>query len=78
VTVIRRYNDFLALHEILAKKYLFRMVPDMPPKRKLGGKFVHERRCAFPWGRIAAFPDDMLIDLMCVRVRVAVSRPSRG
>jgi len=31
--VIRRYSDFSWLLEILLKKYPFRMIPDLPPKK---------------------------------------------
>ncbi|KAM3164627.1 Sorting nexin MVP1 [Lachancea thermotolerans] len=32
-SVIRRYSDFVWLQEVLLKKYPFRMIPDLPPKR---------------------------------------------
>ncbi|CAI4035483.1 hypothetical protein SMKI_13G1320 [Saccharomyces mikatae IFO 1815] len=32
-TVIRRYSDFLWLKEVLLKRYPFRMIPELPPKR---------------------------------------------
>ncbi|SCU80872.1 LADA_0B09978g1_1 [Lachancea dasiensis] len=32
-TVIRRYSDFVWLQEVLLKKYPFRMIPDLPPKK---------------------------------------------
>lgn len=32
-TVVRRYSDFLWLREILLKRYPFRMIPELPPKR---------------------------------------------
>jgi hypothetical protein len=37
-TVARRYSDFITLHEILSKRYTFRMLVDIPPKKKLGSK----------------------------------------
>lgn len=36
--VIRRYSDFVWLFEVLLKKYPFRMVPGLPPKR-FNGKY---------------------------------------
>ncbi|CCH58896.1 hypothetical protein TBLA_0B00520 [Henningerozyma blattae CBS 6284] len=47
-TVIRRYSDFVWLRRVLIKKYPFRMVPELPPK-KLGAqntnrKFIEKRR----------------------------------
>ncbi|KAF9101153.1 Sorting nexin mvp1 [Mortierella sp. AM989] len=32
-TVIRRYSDFWWLREVLAKRFPFRILPDLPPKR---------------------------------------------
>ncbi|SCU79455.1 LANO_0A06304g1_1 [Lachancea nothofagi CBS 11611] len=32
-SVIRRYSDFVWLQEVLLKKYPFRTIPDLPPKR---------------------------------------------
>ncbi|CAI4047907.1 hypothetical protein SKDZ_13G1360 [Saccharomyces kudriavzevii ZP591] len=32
-TVVRRYSDFLWLREVLLKRYPFRMIPELPPKR---------------------------------------------
>ncbi|AET38556.1 Mvp1p Ecym_3042 [Eremothecium cymbalariae DBVPG len=32
-TVIRRYSDFNWLQEVLLKKYPFRMIPELPPKK---------------------------------------------
>ncbi|CCE64870.1 hypothetical protein TPHA_0J00470 [Tetrapisispora phaffii CBS 4417] len=32
-SVIRRYSDFIWLQEILIKKYPFRMIPELPPKK---------------------------------------------
>lgn len=38
-SVYRRYNDFVVFHEMLLQKFPYRMVPALPPKRMLGGKF---------------------------------------
>ena len=35
--VYRRYNDFVVFHETLLHKFPYRMVPALPPKRRLGG-----------------------------------------
>ncbi|CAF5138138.1 unnamed protein product, partial [Rotaria magnacalcarata] len=35
--VSRRYNDFIALHELLSLKYPFRIVPQLPPKKAVNG-----------------------------------------
>ncbi|CAO1637292.1 unnamed protein product [Jaminaea pallidilutea] len=57
-TTVRRYSDFVYLHETLLKRYPFRLVPPLPPKRlalpptvvSLGGPsaqddaFVEQRR----------------------------------
>ncbi|SCU87476.1 LAME_0D10220g1_1 [Lachancea meyersii CBS 8951] len=32
-SVVRRYSDFVWLQEVLLKKYPFRMIPDLPPKK---------------------------------------------
>ena len=36
-TVLRRYNDFLALHELVLQRFPYRILPKLPPK-KIGGK----------------------------------------
>jgi hypothetical protein len=44
--VLRRFSDFWWLMEILAGRYPFRMLPNLPPK-KLGGRdsvFLEKRR----------------------------------
>ncbi|KAL3230248.1 Sorting nexin MVP1 [Nakaseomyces bracarensis] len=47
-TVIRRYSDFLWLQEVLLKRYPFRMIPDLPPKKigtqNLDPVFLSKRR----------------------------------
>lgn len=47
-TVIRRYSDFLWLQEVLLKRYPFRMIPDLPPKKigtqNLDPVFLAKRR----------------------------------
>nr|XP_033819230.1 sorting nexin-8 [Geotrypetes seraphini]XP_033819232.1 sorting nexin-8 [Geotrypetes seraphini]XP_033819233.1 sorting nexin-8 [Geotrypetes seraphini]XP_033819234.1 sorting nexin-8 [Geotrypetes seraphini]XP_033819235.1 sorting nexin-8 [Geotrypetes seraphini] len=47
-SVYRRYNDFVVFHEILLKKFPYRMVPELPPKRMLGAdrEFIESRRRA--------------------------------
>ncbi|CAF3308914.1 unnamed protein product [Rotaria socialis] len=44
--VSRRYNDFIALHELLSLKYPFRIVPQLPPKKAVNvdKEFIEERR----------------------------------
>ena len=37
-TVLRRYNDFVALHEMVVMRFPYRLVPRLPPK-KIGGEF---------------------------------------
>ena len=45
--MVRRYSDFVWLAETLAKRYPFRLIPPLPPK-KLGAssdeQFMEERR----------------------------------
>lgn len=36
---MRRYNDFLALHELLTVKYPYRIIPMLPPKKTVNGLF---------------------------------------
>jgi sorting nexin-8 len=36
-TVLRRYNDFIALHEIVIMRFPYRILPRLPPKKMLGG-----------------------------------------
>ncbi|CAF1258079.1 unnamed protein product [Rotaria sordida] len=44
--VSRRYNDFLALHELLTSKYPYRIIPSLPPKKAINvdKEFIEERR----------------------------------
>ncbi|CAF0891827.1 unnamed protein product [Rotaria sordida] len=44
--VSRRYNDFVALHELLSLKYPFRIIPQLPPKKTVNvdKEFIEERR----------------------------------
>lgn len=42
--VLRRFSDFYWLWEVLLKRYQFRILPNLPPK-KLGGSKVRKRRC---------------------------------
>lgn len=45
--VYRRYNDFVAFHDLLLARFPYRLIPKLPPK-KMGGKiilfFFHEDR----------------------------------
>lgn len=45
-TVLRRYNDFLALHELLLLRFPYRLVPRLPPKKMMGAnkEFIEHRR----------------------------------
>lgn len=36
VTVLRRYSEFVLLWDCLAKRYPFRLLPQLPPKRIAG------------------------------------------
>uniref|UniRef100_A0A2R5LKU5 Putative sorting nexin-8-like apis mellifera sorting nexin-8-like protein n=1 Tax=Ornithodoros turicata TaxID=34597 RepID=A0A2R5LKU5_9ACAR len=46
-TVHRRYNDFIALHEVLLQRFPYRAVPILPPKRAIAdAQFIEERRRA--------------------------------
>lgn len=38
-TTLRRYNDFLAFHELLLMRFPYRSIPRLPPKKMMGGKF---------------------------------------
>ncbi|XP_074647619.1 sorting nexin-8-like [Tubulanus polymorphus] len=45
-TVLRRYNDFVSLHEMLLLRYPYRMIPRLPPKKMMGADryFIEDRR----------------------------------
>ncbi|KAI9089429.1 hypothetical protein DFS34DRAFT_639435 [Phlyctochytrium arcticum] len=46
-TVLRRYSDFLWLLDVLTRRYPFRMIPALPPKRvKADQSFLERRRRA--------------------------------
>ncbi|XP_014681641.1 PREDICTED: sorting nexin-8-like [Priapulus caudatus] len=47
-TVLRRYNDFLAFHELLLVRFPYRMVPRLPPKHFMNSDdaFLEDRRRA--------------------------------
>ncbi|XP_071960510.1 sorting nexin-8-like isoform X2 [Antedon mediterranea] len=47
-TVMRRYNDFIALHEVLLQRFPYRMVPTPPPKKmmRVTREFIESRRRA--------------------------------
>jgi sorting nexin-8 len=53
--VSRRYNDFIALHEILSLKYSFRIIPQLPPKKAVNGlSFIFlQLGCYFQKSRVA-------------------------
>ncbi|PSN58321.1 hypothetical protein C0J52_00167 [Blattella germanica] len=44
--VRRRYNDFVALHELLLGRFPYRLIPKLPPKKMVGAdsQFIEERR----------------------------------
>ncbi|XP_049853020.1 sorting nexin-8-like isoform X4 [Schistocerca gregaria] len=44
--VRRRYNDFVALHELLLNRFPYRLIPKLPPKKMVGADshFIEERR----------------------------------
>ncbi|KAL7302912.1 hypothetical protein TKK_0004141 [Trichogramma kaykai] len=44
--VYRRFNDFLALHELLVARFPYRLIPKPPPKKIVGAdsQFLEERR----------------------------------
>ncbi|KAI8881362.1 PX-domain-containing protein [Backusella circina FSU 941] len=45
-SVLRRYNDFFHFYEYLIKKYPFRMIPSLPPKKMTGkDEAFLESRC---------------------------------
>ena len=37
-TVNRRYNDFVAFHDLLLLRFPYRLIPTLPPKKLMGGK----------------------------------------
>ena len=39
-TVLRRYNDFVALYDMVVMRFPYRILPKLPPKKMLGGKVV--------------------------------------
>ncbi|XP_033106676.1 sorting nexin-8-like [Anneissia japonica] len=47
-TVMRRYNDFIALHEVLLQRFPYRLVPTPPPKKmmRVTREFIESRRRA--------------------------------
>ena len=36
-STLRRYNDFLAFHELLMMRFPYRIIPRLPPKKMMGG-----------------------------------------
>jgi len=44
--VYRRYNDFVALYELLLSRFPYRLIPKLPPKKIVGGdsEFLEDRR----------------------------------
>ncbi|XP_067005219.2 sorting nexin-8 [Anabrus simplex] len=67
--VRRRYNDFVALHELLLGRFPYRLIPKLPPKRIVGGDahFIEERRKSLKrWltlvARHPAFNSDPLLN----------------
>ncbi|XP_029649490.1 sorting nexin-8 [Octopus sinensis] len=45
-TVLRRYNDFLVINEMLMMRFPYRMIPRLPPKKMMGAnrEFIEHRR----------------------------------
>ncbi|RZF34611.1 hypothetical protein LSTR_LSTR008636 [Laodelphax striatellus] len=46
-SVYRRYNDFVALYDLLLSRFPYRLIPKLPPKRVVGNgetHFVEDRR----------------------------------
>lgn len=45
-TVLRRYNDFLALNDVLMARFPYRLIPRLPPKKMMGAnrEFIEQRR----------------------------------
>ncbi|KAL4240652.1 sorting nexin [Mactra antiquata] len=45
-TTLRRYNDFLAFHELLLMRFPYRCIPRLPPKKMMGAnrEFIEQRR----------------------------------
>ena len=41
-TVLRRYNDFVALYDMVVLRFPYRILPKLPPKKMLGGTLVVE------------------------------------
>ena len=39
-TVNRRYNDFVAFHDMLLLRFPYRLIPTLPPKKLMGGRFL--------------------------------------
>ncbi|KXJ27091.1 Sorting nexin-8 [Exaiptasia diaphana] len=48
ITVNRRYNDFVAFHDVLLQRFPYRLVPKLPPKKLMGAskEFIEARRKA--------------------------------
>ncbi|XP_031567509.1 sorting nexin-8-like [Actinia tenebrosa] len=48
MTVHRRYNDFVAFHDVLISRFPYRLVPKLPPKKLMGAskEFIEARRRA--------------------------------
>ncbi|XP_068674297.1 sorting nexin-8-like [Montipora foliosa] len=47
-TVNRRYNDFVAFHDLLLLRFPYRLIPTLPPKKLMGGskEFIEARKRA--------------------------------
>ncbi|XP_076460047.1 sorting nexin-8-like [Babylonia areolata] len=47
-TVLRRYNDFVALYEMIVMRFPYRILPKLPPKKMLGAnrEFIEQRKKA--------------------------------
>ncbi|PVD39364.1 hypothetical protein C0Q70_01994 [Pomacea canaliculata] len=45
-TVLRRYSDFFALHELIMTRFPYRILPRLPPKKMMGAnrEFIEQRK----------------------------------
>ena len=68
--VVRRYSDFLWLHDILAEEYPYAVIPPMPQKNALNRfeiDFVEERRNALQYFICSVCASPLLKDSKRVR-----------
>ena len=50
-TVNRRYNDFVAFHDMLLSRFPYRLIPTLPPKKLMGGMFRNQKHFPCCWDR---------------------------